>query len=329
VRHQAPAPGERDLARHDLWELSLERSLRRRAAGPPAGPLRRQGARGAALLAAATLGATPIAVAQTRSTATELHVGSHGAAVRALQRALGVQADGVFGPQTRAALRRAQRSHGLPATGRLDAATAKALGLRTAAPRAQAPALDRATIIAAQRRLGVTADGVVGPQTRAAVSEFEREQGLPVDGRLDPAVLQRLGVTSTAAPGAAPAQPSAGVAGAVAAARSKIGSPYQSGAAGPSAFDCSGLVVWAMGKAGISVPRTSFDQYRAGTAIARSQIQAGDLVFFNTAGAGASDVGIATSATSVVSATTHGVREHAIFDSYWGSHFVGARRVTG
>jgi len=332
VRHQAA--GERDLARKDVWELSLERSLRRRAAGPPAGPLRRQGARGAVLLAAATLSTTPIALAsKPRSAVAELHVGSHGAAVRALQRALGVQADGEFGPQTRAALQRAQRSHGLPPTGRLDAATAKALGLRAArAPRALAPAptLDRATIMAAQRKLGVTADGVVGPQTRSAVRAFESKQGLPVDGQLDSAVLQRLGVGSkTSSPGAEPVQQSSGVSAAVSAARSKIGSPYQSGATGPSAFDCSGLVVWAMGKAGISVPRTSFDQYRTGTSISRSQIQSGDLVFFNTAGPGASDVGIATSATTVVSATTHGVREHAIFDSYWGSHFVGARRLSG
>jgi peptidoglycan DL-endopeptidase CwlO len=321
----------RDLARRDLWQESLDRSLRRRAAGPPAGLLRRQGARGAVLLAAATLSSTPMAVAQTRTaTASELHVGSHGAAVRALQRALGISADGAFGPKTLAALRRAQRSHGLPATGRLDAATARALGLRFgAAPRAKAPGLDAATIKAAQQKLGVTADGVIGPLTRAAVSALEREQGLPVDGRLDAAVLERLGVSSGTQPSATPAQPAAGVAGAVAAARSKIGSPYSSGATGPSAFDCSGLVVWAMRQVGISVPRTSFDQYRAGTSITRSQIQPGDLVFFNTAGAGASDVGIATSPTSVVSATTHGVREHAIFDSYWGSHFVGARRVAG
>jgi hypothetical protein len=38
-------------------------------------------------------------------------------------------------------------------------------------------------------------------------------------------------------------------------------------------------------------------------------------------------VGLATSPTTVVSATTHGVMSHAIFDGYWGSHFVGARRV--
>ena len=50
-------------------------------------------------------------------------------------------------------------------------------------------------------------------------------------------------------------------------------------------------------------------------------------VFFNANGPGASHVGIATSNSTVISATTHGVREHAISDSYWGSHYVGARRV--
>jgi cell wall-associated NlpC family hydrolase len=56
-------------------------------------------------------------------------------------------------------------------------------------------------------------------------------------------------------------------------------------------------------------------------------IQAGDLVFFDTAGAGASDVGIAVSADTVVSATTHGVMTHPISTGYWGSRFVGARRL--
>jgi cell wall-associated NlpC family hydrolase len=108
---------------------------------------------------------------------------------------------------------------------------------------------------------------------------------------------------------------------------SKSGAPYRYGATGPSSFDCSGLVQWAFAQAGISLPRTSFSMYGAGTAVSSSQIQAGDLVFFSTAGAGASDVGIATSATSAISATTHGVMVHPILTGYWGSHFVGARRV--
>jgi cell wall-associated NlpC family hydrolase len=82
-----------------------------------------------------------------------------------------------------------------------------------------------------------------------------------------------------------------------------------------------------MRQAGISIPRTSFAQFGTGSAVSKGNIQAGDLVFFNTAGPGASDVGLATSATSAVSATTHGVMVHPIFDSYWGSHFVGARHV--
>jgi cell wall-associated NlpC family hydrolase len=61
--------------------------------------------------------------------------------------------------------------------------------------------------------------------------------------------------------------------------------------------------------------------------VPEGSIQAGDLVFFDTAGPGASDVGLATSATTAVSATTHGVMTHTISTGYWGSHYVGARRI--
>jgi cell wall-associated NlpC family hydrolase len=115
---------------------------------------------------------------------------------------------------------------------------------------------------------------------------------------------------------------------ALSAAMTQIGTPYRSGGTGPGGFDCSGLVSWAFAKAGISLPRTSFAQYATGTAVKSSSIQAGDLVFFDTAGPGASDVGIATGPNTAVSATTHGVMTHAIHDGYWGSHYVGARRVT-
>jgi cell wall-associated NlpC family hydrolase len=85
--------------------------------------------------------------------------------------------------------------------------------------------------------------------------------------------------------------------------------------------------MWAFRQAGVSLPHSSFAQYGMGQSVSRGQIQAGDLVFFNTAGAGASDVGIATSSTTAVSATTHGVMTHSILGGYWGSHYVGARRI--
>ncbi|MGW1166651.1 NlpC/P60 family protein [Streptomyces sp. NPDC002550] len=69
----------------------------------------------------------------------------------------------------------------------------------------------------------------------------------------------------------------------------KLGSPYVWGAAGPNAFDCSGLVQAAYRSAGISLPRTTYAQINAGRRVSRSELQPGDLVFFYS---GISHVGI-------------------------------------
>jgi peptidoglycan DL-endopeptidase CwlO len=114
---------------------------------------------------------------------------------------------------------------------------------------------------------------------------------------------------------------------AVTAALSKVGASYGMGAAGPDAFDCSGLTMWALARADIAAPHSSYAQYAMGSGVARSEIRRGDLVFFDSFGAGASHVGIATSPTTAVSATNHGVMTHPIFDAYWGGHYVGARRL--
>ena len=114
---------------------------------------------------------------------------------------------------------------------------------------------------------------------------------------------------------------------ALTAALSQVGASYAMGAAGPDAFDCSGLTMWALARAGIAAPHSSYAQYAMGSGVARSDIHRGDLVFFDSFGAGASHVGIATSPTTAVSATSHGVMTHPIFDAYWGGHYVGARRV--
>ncbi len=181
------------------------------------------------------------------------------------------------------------------------------------------------------------ADGVFGTRTRAAVRRFQARHNLTADGRphLKVLTLLRIPVTATTAP-TAPAPTTttvatttapANVQPAIEAAQSAIGAPYASGATGPSSFDCSGLTVYSFAKAGIALPRTSFAQFETGTEVGLTEIQPGDLVFFDTAGPGASHVGIALSAETAISATTHGVMEHPIATGYWGEHLIGARRV--
>jgi peptidoglycan DL-endopeptidase CwlO len=189
----------------------------------------------------------------------------------------------------------------------------------------QPVALDRGEIKDMQRALDVTVDGEIGPETRGALRRYERSQGMYVDGRPDAQVLDALGVDWDA--GSATPAPSGKAAEAVAAARSAIGTPYASAGTTKDGFDCSGLTQWAYKKAGVRLPRTSFDQFGVGDPVARSEVRAGDLVFFDTAGSGASHVGIATSRNKAISATSSGgVMEHSTRDDYWGAHYVGARR---
>lgn len=355
---EAPRPGVRDLGELEFWERSSVRSQLRRETAAARKVGVRQGAR--SKLAMALVGVTlavPATEAVTAGTAQAAPVtdsvlkrGDSGSRVVALQKALGVSADGEFGTATHKAVRAFQRANGLAVDGVVGAMTASKLGLGSSTTKARSssgttkaksrtakasaatdPDLSTSTIKAIQAKLGVGADGEWGPQTRKALRAHQRANGLTVDGVPGPATLASLGVTATAgkSPKAASAQEStgSGMNAAISAARSKTGAPYSYGATGPSSFDCSGLTQWAFKQAGVSLSRTSFAQYGQGTSVSKGSIQAGDLVFFNTAGAGASHVGIATSSSSVISATSRGVMEHSFTSGYWSQHYVGARRV--
>ncbi|MCW1958956.1 MAG: C40 family peptidase [Mycobacterium sp.] len=69
---------------------------------------------------------------------------------------------------------------------------------------------------------------------------------------------------------------------AVRAALSRLGRPYVWGATGPDRFDCSGLVQWAYGRAGVPLHRTTYQQIHEGIPIAPPQVRPGDLVFPHT-----------------------------------------------
>jgi cell wall-associated NlpC family hydrolase len=107
------------------------------------------------------------------------------------------------------------------------------------------------------------------------------------------------------------------------------GVPYRNGGSDPAGFDCSGLVWYVFAQHGIRVPRTVDELYRAGTPIDRNSVDAGDLVFFDTKGAGATHVGIAIGGDEFVHApnTSGEVRVERLVSTYWMGRYVGARRI--
>jgi len=102
----------------------------------------------------------------------------------------------------------------------------------------------------------------------------------------------------------------------------RLGDPYVWGAAGPSAFDCSGLVMWAYAQVGISLLHYTGDQWNEGEHISRSELQPGDLVFFF---ADISHVGMYIGNGLMIDAPTFGqpVQVQPVF---W-SAYVGAVRI--
>ncbi|GAA4080795.1 hypothetical protein GCM10023066_10120 [Nocardioides kongjuensis] len=81
--------------------------------------------------------------------------------------------------------------------------------------------------------------------------------------------------------------PADGAQAAIAFARAQLGEPYRWGAAGPAAWDCSGLVEKAWAAGGKSLPHYSVAQYEQSTPITRDQLRPGDLVFWSDGGPGA------------------------------------------
>ncbi|WP_018297104.1 NlpC/P60 family protein [Corynebacterium lubricantis] len=102
----------------------------------------------------------------------------------------------------------------------------------------------------------------------------------------------------------APAGASAAASSAVSAALSKLGSPYGWGAAGPDAFDCSGLMYWAYQQQGKSIPRTSQAQLAGGQSVSTSDLQPGDIIGYYP---GVTHVGMYIGNGQVVHASDYGI----------------------
>jgi len=247
--------------------------------------------------------------------------------VRAVQRALHVRVDGDYGPITRAAVRQFQKRRGLEVDGIVGPLTLHALGIAKES-RPHHPHYIRAWWVApVQRALGVEVDGVYGPHTRAAVRAFQKRRGLEVDGVVGPQTLAALGIGSGQNGNGSGGHTHHSGRGArvVALAKQYLGIPYRWGGSSPSTgFDCSGFVMYVYAKVGVSLPHNAAMQYGYGRAVSRSQLRAGDLVFFNGLGHDGIYIG---GGRFIHSPHTGDVVRISSLSGWYSETYVGARRL--
>ena len=143
----------------------------------------------------------------------------------------------------------------------------------------------------AARSLGFPVrNAIVISAPSAHFSKLTREikKALPHGTEVEQLVVQVSGGTSASAPAGSVQPTVGGLASAqvihafLEAAVSRLGMPYIWGAAGPTSFDCSGLVQWSFRQAGVIMPRVAADQARTGPAVPVSQLAPGDLLFYHT-----------------------------------------------
>ena len=176
-------------------------------------------------------------------------------------------------------------------------------------------------------------DGFYSWKFSQAVKAYQRSQGLKPDGVVDSLTYWRLMGKSFPHP-VAPLtvdksiKSDKRVASIIATAKRYIGVPYRFGGTSPKGFDCSGYVQYVFEQHGKKLPRSADIQFSTGKPVLRSQLQAGDLVFFTTYEPGPSHNGIYIGNGQFIHASSsRGIMISKLDESYWKPRYLGARRV--
>ena len=163
-----------------------------------------------------------------------------------------------------------------------------------------------------------TLTGYYGPITTQAVKDYQTAYGLAVTGTADASTQTSIAHALVKKQLMADAM-------------TYLRVPYTWGGISPSTgFDCSGFVYYMFSTHGVSMSRTSSSVlYTMGSAIERSALRPGDLVFFSTDTPGVvSHVGFYMGNNQFLSATrSAGIYPQSLDSSYWGPRYIGARRV--
>jgi cell wall-associated NlpC family hydrolase len=177
----------------------------------------------------------------------------------------------------------------------------------------------RARALAASRMLA----------SEQAANQQSQTSGLTtgLGAQADAQAAADVGAPAASSSDATQAAPPASSAGAQAAqiALGEQGIPYVFGGSSPSGFDCSGLVMWAYGQLGISLPHFTGSLWNSGTHVSQDQLEPGDLVFFH----GESHVGIYIGNGEFVHAPHTGdvVKVSSLSESWYSGGYDGAVRI--
>lgn len=111
-------------------------------------------------------------------------------------------------------------------------------------------------------------------------------------------------------------------------AKKYIGTPYVFGGTTPDGFDCSGFVQFVFKELGYTLPRLADEQYQLGHSAKISQLDEGDLVFFETYMEGPSHVGFYVGDRKFLHvSSSRGVKIDSLDNEYWSPRFIGARKI--
>jgi peptidoglycan DL-endopeptidase CwlO len=137
-------------------------------------------------------------------------------------------------------------------------------------------------------------------------------------------LIPNFAAAAPEAPSVIPTPAPAKYGGVVGIAMQYLGIPYVYGGSTPAGFDCSGFIMYVYAQVGVSLPHNAAAQYGYGTPVDRSQLQPGDLVFFN----GLGHAGIYIGGGSFIhSPHTGDVVKISSLSGWYDSTWVGARRL--
>ncbi len=261
-----------------------------------------------------------------------LRLGVRGTRVSAVQRLLHIRANGLYDRRTFLAVRRFQAGRHLLVDGQVGpqtwAAMHRAPARRPARPHRVRGSANGLLVLGVrgprvsdvQRQLHIRANGLYDRRTYRAVRAFQARHGLTVDGQVGAftwGALHRSG-------GRPPTVSAPLELRALWMARQYVGVPYVWGGTTPRGFDCSGLIWYAYGRLGVTIPRVTYGQWQIGHHVARGDLRPGDLVFFHNRG----HVGIWIGHGWFLHAPMTGERVHATrFAGWYVTHYDGAVRI--